>query len=180
MALSLHDGHSLHCGDKNKLYWDWRRGQVKATEMNALVALPTLSALFLYSSAPEPDTNKTQGVLSDDQDLPPPGCSVLWMGKQWRTRVFRHFVFSGVFCSDPFFAGWLGRQNKDIWAPACSEAGRLGSCWLWQGQNCGVGSTLLIPSNYLVLSPSTIMKFSSVIAQFFRVCIPNYSQFWSS
>lgn len=47
------------------------------------------------------------------------------MAKQWRRRVFRHFVFSGVFCSGPFFIGLLGRQNKtDELLPAMRQ-----ECW---------------------------------------------------
>lgn len=57
-----------------------------------------LSALVLEPSV------KTQGLRLEDQVSALAKESAL-DGKHSRSRVFRPFVFSGVFCSGPFFAG---------------------------------------------------------------------------
>lgn len=116
---------SLQCGGRNSA--DLGRRPPSAVT-------PSSSALLLFP-APEADTTKTQGVLSEDQTHPS-GCRVLWTGKQWRTGSLGT-LFSQVFCSGPFFAGRSGRQM-----------GRRGSPWLCSGVRAGVASSLLIPSSH--------------------------------
>lgn len=59
----------LWCGGLNRVSWDWGRER----EKQKCCRKPTLSSsnfkLYFCALVQEPDTNKTQGVLSEDQCL---------------------------------------------------------------------------------------------------------------
>lgn len=144
----------------------------------------------VYFCAPvlDPDTNKTQGVLSEDQVPPPTWLESAFGGKTMQAQGLQAVCFLRCFFFWPLPCRVGRKAGQNQWASTCWEAERVGSLIssvissiLSDGDRAGLwelGSTLLPPPSVQVVPPlvtgSNCVSISVYFLPLFRVQDQSY------